>query len=135
MGDRPFTKENSLQSLYANDTLIKIITDTLPLYSTDDFNGWRDMKLVSYYYDTSNTLRKISFRDGRAGYYYFQFEGPYLRKAEFDKQAFSTDFTIEDNSYTLSEIEQRIARYPEKKQFYELLKMGKTFFEKFKTLL
>jgi hypothetical protein len=134
-----FKKEDSLDRLYTNDSLLKVIIDTLPLYAFDDNDGWRNMKLVYYFYDSSNVLKKIFFRNGRDGSYYFYFEETYLKKVRSLKWAPLINskyyFSIEDNNYTLLEISQRITQEPEKKNLYETLKLGKIFFEKFKTLL
>src|SRR5439155_14986561 len=76
-----FKKEDSIERLYLNDTLLNVITDPLPLYTLDENSGWRDMQLVSYFYDSSKILKKICFRHGREGYYYFYFQKGFLRKA------------------------------------------------------
>jgi hypothetical protein len=132
-------KGDSLEVLYATDDLFKSITDTLPIYTFDENSGWRDIKLVQYFYDNSNVLKKISFRNGREGYYYFYFEGASLRKVRVVKNAGLINlqyfFTNRDNQHTASEIDGVITRHSEQKDSYELLKMGKSFFDKFKTLL
>src|SRR5436189_4648952 len=97
------------------------------------------MQIFSYFYDNMNKLKKISFRNGRTGYYYFYFEGAYLKKARVIKQDHLINlkyyFTVEDNMCTVSEIERRMTQEPEKKDLYETLKIGKGFFDKFKSLL
>jgi len=132
-------KGDSLELLYANDKLLKITSDTLPLESSDENSGWRDMKLVSYYFDTLNVVHKIIFRNGRDGYSYFYFKGNQLRKASVLKKAGLINmqyyYTAEDNAYLPSAIEQKIKQNPGSKDLYELLKRGKAFLEKFKTLL
>jgi hypothetical protein len=134
-----FKKEDSLDRLYTNDSLLDVITDTLPLYTLDENDGWRYMKVVYYFYDSSNILKKILFRNGRDGSYYFYFEDTCLERARSVKRAPLINskyyFSIEDNNYSLLEIDQRIMQQPEKKDLYETLKLGKTFFEKFKTRL
>jgi len=132
-----FNKEDSVEGLYVNDTLLNFITDTLPLYTLDDNSSWRDMKLVFYYYDSSNTLKKISFRNGQEGYYYFYFKGAVLLKARLFKPGGLTNskyyFSAEENRLTISDIMWRATQDPSKKGLYETLKLGKEFLQKFKT--
>jgi hypothetical protein len=141
-GDRSrlaqFQKEDSLEGFYINYTHLNVITDSLPLYTFDENSGWRDMKLVDYYYDSMSVLKKIYFRNGREGYYYFYFEGLILMKASSFKWTQSINkyyFSIEENKYTISEMEQKMTQEPEKKDLFETLKIGKNFIERFKTLL
>lgn len=138
---------DSLEICYANEDLFKSITDTLPIYNLDDNVSWKDiwkyMRLVKYFYNNSNGIKKISFRNGQEGNCYFYFEethqGTFLRKVRVYKNGGFMNlqyyFTSEDNWFTLSEIDQRIISNPERKELYELLKTGKTFLDKFKTLL
>ena len=59
---------------------IQSYTDTLVLYSDEDLtNVWRDIQLVTYYYQ-GNSLEIISFRDGRRGTYFFFFEDSDIKK-------------------------------------------------------
>ena len=134
-----FRIEDSLEGLTINDSLLNVLVDTLPFYSYYDDSQWRDMKLVFYFYDSAYALRKVSFRNGKAGYYYFYFNGDsYMKKARYlasEPQGLRYDFTADDNKFTILEIEQKAMELPGKRHFYETLKMGKEFFEKFKTLL
>jgi len=140
--DETIKKGDSLELLYTNDRLFNITTDTLPLFA-DENSSWkdwmRDLQVVKFLYDSSNVLKKVSFANGRKGTYYFYFEGTYLRKVRVLYQGGLINlqyyFTIQDNWFTFSEIDQRITSNPENKELYELLKTGKDFFYKFKTHL
>jgi hypothetical protein len=127
-------KEDSLEGLYINDTLLKVVTDTLPSYSVDENNALRDLKVVYYYYDSLSSVRKVTFRNGREGYYDFYFDGPDLRKARRFEAILQPNvkyyFTAEDNKQTDKEIEINTTQNPEKKSFYDIMKMGKAFLEK-----
>lgn len=138
--DKIVNKGDSLKTLYAKDKLLKAVNDTLPLYTRrDETSAWRDMQLVTWFYDDSNSVKKITFRNGEEGSYSFYFEGPSLRKVNMLKRGQSINlqcyFTDRDNQYAIPEIEQKMAEHPEEWQWYELLKTGKTFLERFKALL
>lgn len=129
-----FKKEDSLEGLYTNSDLLYVITDTLPLTTINETVNWKDVQLVSYFYDDSKTLKKIAFRNGRNGHYYFYFEGANLKKARVVKSssiAVQYYYTAEENKITNSELERRSLQEPGKKQFYETLKLGRHFFKKF----
>jgi hypothetical protein len=133
-----FRKEDSLDGIYTDDAFLNVITDTsLPLpYSLDELNGWRHMQVVNYYYDSTNSLKKVSFSNDK-GYYYFYFEGIYLKKARYIKWQSDLKYyySAEDNKSTISEIDTRIIGEPEKKDLYETLKMGRNFFQNFQIYL
>jgi len=95
------------------------------------------MKLVKYFYDSLISLKIISFKNGTDSNYYFYFEGTFLRKAIIRKQnnLMQFNFTVEHNKHTSLEIEQIATQDPKAKDFYQLLRMGKAFFGKFKTLI
>ncbi|HEX7846189.1 MAG TPA: hypothetical protein VF476_10350 [Chitinophagaceae bacterium] len=131
-------REDSLDGLLIDDQLLKAITDTIPIESTDESSGWRDMKTVTYYIDSLNILRRISFRDGRAGSYYFYFDGTHLKKVRVSKPSSTYQtyyYTAEENSYTVLQIEQMETQYVNRKEFYYMLKLARGFKEKLKTLL
>jgi len=132
-------KGDSIEILYSNEDMFGILTDTLPTFALDELNAWRDMKLVKYFYDKTNTLRKISYRNGGEGDYYFYFEGTYIRKVRVIKYAGFINlqhyFTKEDNQYSPPEIEKWTTVHPERKESFELLKTGRDFLNKFKSLL
>jgi hypothetical protein len=84
----PFTKvsisdmidrADTFEINYERYTGLNHRTDTLPLYTNDEYDGWRDVQVVTYLYNI-DSVRMVSFRDGQRGSYYFFFEGPYLRK-------------------------------------------------------
>ena len=129
---------DSLEILYAKDSQFKILTDTLPLITTDENGGWRDMQLVTYYYDSSDMLRKILFWS-REGVYYFFFDGVYLRKVRVLKVGGRINtqyyFATDDNRLTPAQMQRHLDRDPQLKELNELLEMSRTFTEKFKTLL
>lgn len=118
---------------------LKSIIDTLPLVTSDVNDGWREMKLVRYFYNDQYELKKIVFRKGGEGYDYFYFEGISLRKVRVRKQGGLINlqyyFTDDDNHATPSEIKQRIVNSPEKKEWYEVLNESRTFWQKFTSLL
>ena len=137
--DEVLKKGDSLEVLYKNDSHLKIISDTTFEYPMDWDNIIRSMNLVSYYYDSSNVLKKVFSYSRSEGRRYFYFEGIYIRKVRVLKLGDLINlqyyFTDEDNKYAVPEIEQRMTRDIEVKDLYELLKMGKSFLNKFKTLL
>jgi hypothetical protein len=134
-----YKKEDSLEGLHVDITQLKVITDTIPIFSLDEMNSWRDMKLVIYYYDSLTNLRKIFFRDGRRADYTFYFKESNLLKARVKTSAAGTImkyyFTNEEAIYTFQDIEQKMTLYPAQKTFYEVLAMGKSFSIKFSSLL
>jgi hypothetical protein len=132
-----FRKEDSLEGIYTDIASLNVITDTLPIYSDDEMDAWRHMQIEYYYYDSTNSLKKVYFRNGQGGSYYFWFEGTCLKKARHLRwpSDLKYDFSEEENRSTPSEIERRIASEPEKKQSFETLKMARNFLEKFQTLL
>lgn len=138
--DRVVTRGDSLELLYTKTGVLKVVTDTLPLYSTrEETTDWRDMQLVTWFYDSSTIVKKITFRNGEEGYCSFYFDGPFLRKARLLKRGQSINlqcyFTNEDNSLPVSELEQKMAEHPEEREWYGLLKTGKDFLERFKLRL
>ncbi len=132
------TKEDSLVRIDIEGNPLKAISDTLLTDTLDELNGWRKMKIVSYYYDSLNTLRKIAFTDNPNADYYFYFEGSNLKEARVIEWRSSMickySFTNEDNASTIHEIERK-AHDGGKKDFYDALRIGKSFFEKFKAAL
>ncbi|MGZ5191444.1 MAG: hypothetical protein ACXWCZ_10520 [Flavisolibacter sp.] len=134
-------KVDSLEILYAKDSQFKTVTDTLPLYTLDENRGWEKMQVVTYYYDSPDRLRKITFWNGffgQEGVYHFYFEGVNLRKVRALKEGgilnFQYYFREEDNHLSPLEIEKKL-RIPQMKELYELLNMSRTFTQKFKSLL
>jgi hypothetical protein len=131
-------KGDSLEKKYQDYAMLNQINDTLPLFSNDESSGWRNMQVVTYFYD-DQTLRKISFRNGQEGHYFFYFEEPYLRKIRIIRHAGLIDvqyyYTIEENKASNAQIKQWSQRYPEKVDMYELLNKSKEFLAKFKTFL
>jgi len=129
---------DSLEKKYQDYTKLKQINDTLPLFSNDENVNWRNMQLVTYFYD-DQALKKISFKNGQEGHYIFYFEGPYLRKIRIIKHAGLIDvqyyYTIEENKASNAQIKQWSQRYPEKIDMYELLNKSNAFQAKFKSLL
>ena len=75
-----YVKEDSIDFSYRNENLLRVIVDTLPSFSKDDLNAFRDIKLVSYYYDSLRILKKIWFRNGQEGNYNFYFDDLSLKK-------------------------------------------------------
>lgn len=132
-----FKSEDSLQGLYINDSLLQIIADTIPIKTVGDNYSWRDIKLVNYFYDSLYLLRRVWFRDGQDGDYYFYFDDSMLRKAisvnRNQSQPQKYYFTPDDNWLTISEIEAMAEKESDKKDLFKALKIGKTFFENFKT--
>jgi hypothetical protein len=133
-----FRKEDSLDGIYTDDAFLNVITDTslsFP-YSLDELSGWKHVQIVNYYYDCTNSLKKISLRNDK-GYYYFYFEGAKLKKTRYIKwqSELKYYYSLEDNKSTAPEIDRRITLEPEKKELYETLKMGKNFFQSFQIIL
>src|SRR5688572_931350 len=108
--DNPVKSGDRLERAFDNVTQFKIITDSLPVYTTDENSGWRDMKLVTYYYLDQNDLKKIMYRNGREGYFYFYYDGPNLIKARITKEGGLVNiqyyFTTNENSLSSMEIDQ-----------------------------
>jgi hypothetical protein len=131
-------QERTFSSWCSDDSLLNIITDTLPLITSDELDGWRDMRLVSYFYDSSKALKKIDFRDGRNVNYYFCFQGNYLSKGRYLEYTQSIDkeftYTFEDNNGTIQQLEEKIIQDKTLKERYKVLQFGKIFFERFKEL-
>lgn len=133
-----FTREDSVDGLLTNIRLLNIISDTIPIFSERE-DAWKELKKIHFFYDSSNTLKRVLYTDKLKGTYYFYFDGPYVRKARHHKNGLSIDstyyFITADHEYTVPQIAQIITNAPGQKEFFELLEMSKLFYKKFKMLL
>jgi hypothetical protein len=131
-------KGDSLEVLYVNDSLLNSRTDTLLIYSESE--NWKDIlreiRLITYYYDNTNNLKKISYKNGSEGYYYFYFEGIYLRKIRVEKKYGLINaqyyYRIRDNQVS-DELSKKWADESDNPEFYQLLLKAIELFNKFKS--
>ena len=130
-----FKTEDSIDGVFTDDNLLKVVADTLPIYTLEESESWRHIRLVKYYYDSLNVLKKVYYRNGQEGYYYFYFDGTDLTKARNitpTSDTFNFYFYKQDNELSISEIEQKIEDANQKKHFYKILKLAKEFMKKSK---
>jgi hypothetical protein len=143
LGINPFIeeiyREDSIDFSYLNLSPLKSLTDTIPFATNDENSGWRDMKFVRFFYDSSYCLKKVIFRNGRVGYYNFYFTDSTVKKVRVREYSLSKndlyEFTSEESSLTLPELAEKLIQQPANRNRLILLKMGKEYFEKFKELL
>lgn len=133
-----FNREDSLDGLFINIHSLHIISDTIPVFSEAD-DTRKNLEILHFFYDASNVLKRVLYRNGSNGDYYFYFDNSYLKKVRYRQYGNMVDstcyFTIKDNEYTLAQIEQKIKNAPEQKVFFDLLALSKTFLYKFNMLL
>jgi len=131
---------DSLEMVYNHQLFTVSYTDTtLPVITDDGWASARDLAFVTYFYDNTKTIKKISLKQGQRGNYYFYFDGNRLRKVRLVRKGGYMNlqyyFSDVDNELTLLEIEKRKTTYPEAKEWYELLKLSRYFVANFETLL
>ena len=132
-------REDSIEGYYVNENLVKTITDTLPLPATALYTGFRDIRLLRYYYDSLFNLIRAEYRNGTNGSYSFYFSDGLLKKARVYSDHPLPDekfyFAKAENALSPMEIEQKIKQCPESRNFYETFSLGKSFLEKFRSLI
>lgn len=130
-----FKAEDNPEGLYIPDSVLRIVADTLPLYTTEESKLWRFLRFVNYYCDSLNVLKRVYFSNGQEGRYYFYFQGDDLVKARF--VSLSSGGTIfhfgkQDNELSTSEIQQRIQLDKKTRKSYEVLRLGRDFLKESK---
>jgi hypothetical protein len=127
-------KEDSIEGFPANGIRLKHIFDSLPVYTTDENTGWRDIKHLIYFYEDSGNLRSVHFFNGRLGKYSFYFKNESVQKLCISERGSAIlKYYVSDqhNKYSFLEIQLQSENEPDKLKFYEGLKMAKEFLRQF----
>lgn len=132
-----FNKEDSIDGIFPKAKFLLLRTDTIPIITMEESHLSRYLRVVNFYYDSMYVLRRVYYRNGQEGSYYFYFDDASLVKARFISSAsgvFVFYFNNLHNELTISEIENKIENEREYKKFYEVLKLAQEFVRKWQEL-